>query len=322
MASLNHRIRTRKRNKCPKSTTPRTVKHTPSAMVDLLSTIPPSPPQASAPAASIFPRLQYDATDSIPNSLASLSTPQIFPEIQHNMKRVELGAERHSPLSPQPSKAREKKTQQLFRKKKLLNWDPRRAKMNAAEEEHISNLWRSMTRPSTSTLHPNKSECIPRRVLAHPSSRSSQRLNNRLLDEYNQGPTEKTSISAHQEHHPPFIVQNQVAANEHAETTVPEDTTEEEKSELREHEIGNLNLSVPLNDSDEGVESDSDDEFYDARSVVNDMPLEELKATPQNDKVVLSKEIWALVLEEVNRTISLNDLICYCMRTLANFISA
>jgi hypothetical protein len=117
-------------------------------------------------------------------------------------------------------------------------------------------------------------------------------------------------------------VQNQVAANEHAETTVPEDTTEEEKSEFREHEIGNLNLSVPLNDSDEGVESDSDDEFYDARSVVNDMPLEELKATPQNDKVVLSKEIWALVLEEVNRTISLNDLICYCMRTLASFISA
>ena len=171
--------------------------------------------------------------------------------------------------------------------------------MNTAEEEHISNLWRSMAGPSTSTLHRNKSECIPRRVLAHPSSGSPRRLNNGLLDEYNQAPTEKTSISERQEHQPSIIVRNQIALNEHAETTVPEDTTEEEKSELREQEIRDLNLWLPLNDSGESAESDSDDEFYDARSVVNDIAPEELKATLQIDNAVLSKEIWAMALEEV-----------------------
>ena len=77
--------------------------------------------------------------------------------------------------------------------------------------------------------------------------------------------------------------------------------TEEESVQIQ----GNVGIAgVPNGSSIENGDLESEDEFYDARSVVteDDVVVREHKPVVQmSEKVVLSKEIWGLILEEVSR---------------------
>jgi hypothetical protein len=77
--------------------------------------------------------------------------------------------------------------------------------------------------------------------------------------------------------------------------------TEEESVQIQ----GNVGIAgVPNGSLCEDGDLESDDEFYDARSIVTDddeVVWEHRPVVQTSEKVVLSKEIWGLILEEVSR---------------------